>query len=64
MRDFISENVKKLVAFSAMFLAMVVVLGSIVTVDYRIVGLVYLIQDMRILWEDFEEWLLRSRFPV
>jgi len=64
VRDFISENVKKLVAFSAMFLAMVVVLGSIVTVDYRIVGLVYLIQDMRILWEDFEEWLLRSRFPV
>jgi len=64
VRDFISENVKKLVAFSAMFLAMVVVLGSIMTVDYRVVGLVYLIQDMRILWEDFEEWLLRSRFPV
>jgi len=64
MRDFIAETIRKLVTFSAMFLPISVLLGFVGIADYRILVLIWLIQDLRILREDFDEWLFRSRFSV
>jgi hypothetical protein len=63
--SFVAETVKKLATFSIMFLAAAVLLGFVgLAADYRLMVLICLIQDLRILREGFDEWLLRLRLSV
>jgi len=46
--DLVAKNVKRLVIFSAIFLAISALLGFVGVADYRILVLIWLIQDLRL----------------